>query len=139
MSNLNYDAIGQPLQVTDGNVAVTTHTYEPTTLRLRTLQTSRSGVTLQGFTYGYDNVGNVLTITDTRDRTQDQAFTYDALEPLQTASWPQRGVNHTYTYNSIGNLLAKARVTYTYGDTMQTCNRLMPHAVTATSDGQRYI
>jgi hypothetical protein len=28
----------------------------------------------------------------------------------------------------------KAGVTYTYGVTAQTCNRLMPHAVASTSD-----
>ena len=33
--------------------------------------------------------------------------------------------NETYSYNTIGNITAKAGVTYTYGATAQTCNRLI--------------
>jgi YD repeat-containing protein len=43
---------------------------------------------LQSLSYAYDNVGNVTAITDNRDQAQNQTFTYDNLNRLQTATGP---------------------------------------------------
>jgi YD repeat-containing protein len=96
--------------------------------------TSGGGGSLQSLSYAYDNVGNVTAITDNRDSANNQTFTYDSLNRLQTATGPYG--TQGYTYSAIGNILTKAGVTYTYGATGQTCNRLMPHAVTSTSTGR---
>ena len=58
------------------------------------------------------------------------------LDRLTSATGPYG--TQAYTYNTIGNILTKAGVGYTYGATAQTCGRLMPHAVTSTSDGKSY-
>ncbi len=66
---------------------------------------------LQNITYGYDDVGNVLTITDAAayGGIQTQTFTYDALHRLSTAQasgatgyggYSQK----SYGYDAIGNL-----------------------------------
>ncbi len=136
VAGITYDAAGQVLQLTYGNGAVRTHTYQPTTLRLASLVTTKDGTTLQSFSYSYDNVGNITTLTDTRTPANTQTFTYDPLDRLESATGPYG--SHSYSYNPIGNILTKAGVTYTYGATAQTCNRLMPHAVTSTSDGKSY-
>ncbi|HSC72098.1 MAG TPA: RHS repeat-associated core domain-containing protein, partial [Candidatus Methylomirabilis sp.] len=135
-SGIAYNAAGQLTELTYGNGAVTKRTYEETTLRLASIRTNEGA--LQNLHYTYDNVGNVTKIEDYQDPTHahDQNFTYDELNRLTTASGPYG--THNFSYSSIGNILTKEGVTYTYGATMQTCNRVMPHAVTATSDGQRY-
>ncbi len=136
VASLTYDAAGHILQVTLGNGVVTTHTYGATTLRLTSLVTTKDATTLQSFGYAYDNVGNITTLTDNRTPANSQTFTYDALDRLVSATGSYG--SHSYSYNTIGNILIKAGVTYTYGATAQTCSRLMPHAVTSTSDGKSY-
>jgi RHS repeat-associated protein len=136
VSNMAYDAAGQITQVTYGNGTVTTHTYSPTTLRLTGLVSSGSGGSLQNLAYAYDNVGNVTAITDNRDAANNQSFTYDQLDRLTSATGPYG--SQVYVYNAIGNVIYKEGVTYSYGATAQTCNRLMPHAVTGTTDGKTY-
>jgi YD repeat-containing protein len=103
---------------------------------LASLLTTKGSTTLQSFSYGYDNAGNITTLTDNRTPAHSQTFTYDALDRLHTATGPYGEPSHTYS--AIGNLLSKAGVAYTYGATGQTCGRPMPHAVTSTSDGKSY-
>lgn len=65
--------------------------------------------------YGYDNVGNVRSITDPRPGAS-QAFTVDPLDRLATATgpWPALG----WTYDNAGNRLTEANgaatTTYAY-------------------------
>jgi len=48
--------------------------------RLYGLQTTKSGpVTQFNLQYGYDNVGNLTTLTDTTNSSQVQTFSYDFL------------------------------------------------------------
>ncbi len=104
-------------------------------------QSTGAVAALQDLNYTYDPVGNITAIADTRAPVNNQAFTYDVLDRLVSATGPYG--THTYTYNAIGNILSKAGMSYTYPalgqtPTAQTCNRVMPHAVTATSDGKSY-
>ncbi len=135
-SGITYDAAGQVTQLTYGNGAVRTQTYSPTTFRLTGLVTTKGATTLQSFSYAYDNVGNLTTLADNQTPANSQAFAYDSLDRLTGATGPYG--SPSYSYNAIGNILTKASVTYTYGATGQTCGRLMPHAVTSTSDGKSY-
>jgi RHS repeat-associated protein len=136
VSSMTYNASAQVTQVTFGNGVLTNYTYGATTLRLTSLVTSQGATSLQNLSYTYDNVGNIAAITDNRTPSNNRSFAYDSLDRLTSATGPYG--TETYSYNTIGNLLSKAGVSYTYGATGQTCNRLMPHAVTGTSDGKTY-
>ena len=81
------------------NILNTVYTYYPWNVdggRLLTLSTTRpsDGATLQNYTYDYDPVGNINTITDSQAGPQTQtlrqaqgiAFTYDELDRLTNAN-----------------------------------------------------
>lgn len=140
VSSLLYDAALLPTQITYGVGGVTNDRgYHAPTLRLSRLRSYTSTTVLQDLGYEHDAVDNVTVIYDNLAvpaRSRDQKFTYDVLDRLTRAEGPY-GIK-TYSYNAIGNILTKEGVTYSYGATAQTCNRLMPHAVTATSDGLSY-
>ena len=89
----------------------------------------------QDLAYHYDQVGNVSAVVD-NIFTGSRIYTYDALHRLETA-YGDFGPNQTdkfctYNYNSIGNILNKCGVTFTYGDPMH------PSAVTSISSGKTY-
>jgi RHS repeat-associated protein len=93
---------------------------------------------LQNISYTYDDVGNVLTITDAAavGGSQTQTFTYDFLDRLVTAQ-ASGGSGGTYgpenyTYNTIGNLMSKGGVSYGYNDPAHK------HAVTHLGGVQKY-
>lgn len=93
---IDYSAAGQVLREVAGNGVVTDYTYEPQTLRLDTLITTRpeqSGrsTLLQSLSYQYDPIGNLLAINDaakaisyTRNQQVEPAsqYVYDALSQL---------------------------------------------------------
>ncbi len=118
-----YNALGQ---VTERRLGSTTgvvkqlYTYTAAeNFRLVTLQAgvSPTYANLQNISYGYDDVGNVLTITDAAaydgdatPATQTQTFTYDPLHRLKTAQAsgvpPNYGAysQKNYDCDAIGNL-----------------------------------
>jgi len=89
----------------------------------------------QDLAYHYDEVGNVTAVVD-NIFTASRIYTYDALNRLATAygyfGTAQDEKFCTYNYNSIGNIMNKCGVTFTYGDPMH------PSAVTAISSGKTY-
>ena len=93
VEQVDYDARGKRTAIRYGNGAVTTYEYDPVTLRLVRLQTRRTsdGVVLQGLSYTYDAVGNLLVVEDDAQQTTyfknrvvspDLYFTYDAIYRL---------------------------------------------------------
>ncbi|MBV6397148.1 MAG: hypothetical protein HFACDABA_02753 [Anaerolineales bacterium] len=126
-----YDARGRTL----GNGLTQNYTYYAWNQqggRLQTLSTA----SLQNFTYQYDAVGNINSISDSIN-SQTQTFTYDALDRLITAGatgdTSQGGyATETYGYDATtGNLSTKAGVTYTYDVNHK-------HAVASLSNGNSY-
>jgi RHS repeat-associated protein len=93
----------------------------------------------QNLTYGYDPVGNLLSIADTLF-TASRTFSYDALNRLTNASGTfgtnQSQQNCTYVYSPIGNIDNKCGVNFTYA----TPSGLRPSAVTSTDgpNGKTY-
>ena len=93
-----------------------------------------SGVgTLQNISFTYDNVGNILTLTDysTTSLGKAIAFTYDDLYRLTSASTTaatSTPYREDYTYTALGNLTATSTSgsTYTYSGTSYA----NPHAAT---------
>lgn len=99
LSAIDYTAAGQVRSETAGNGVVTEYSYEPQTRRLAALvchRPARSGrrATLQALTYGYDPVGNLLSLSDASQPTRfsanrrispDSQYEYDALYQLHQA------------------------------------------------------
>ncbi|MEU6467616.1 HYD1 signature containing ADP-ribosyltransferase family protein [Streptomyces sp. NPDC046976] len=94
-TDTTYDYTGQVLQYTyqaaGQKMTQVTNTYEWGTQRLSNSRVDRQDVpgTDKSATYGYDQAGDVTSITDvTRDGTDAQCFSYDALGRLDDA-WAQ--------------------------------------------------
>lgn len=95
ITGTTYSYVGQPLQYTyqaaGGKTTQVTNTYEWGTRRLSNSRVDRQDVpgTDKSATYGYDQAGNVTSISDvSRDGTDDQCFQYDHLRRL-TEAWAQ--------------------------------------------------
>jgi RHS repeat-associated protein len=95
LTNVTYSNTGKPEQielgVTGGDKTWLTNTYEFGTQRLSTSRVDRYGVpgVDRYTTYGYDDAGNILSMSDTsRDGTDNQCFDYDGLQRL-TEAWAQ--------------------------------------------------
>jgi RHS repeat-associated protein len=125
-----------------GDYVLTTSSTPPTGYELQatlgyvyTTPSFGSG-SLQDLVYHYDQVGNVTAIVD-NIFSGSRIFTYDALNRLETA-YGYFGTNQaikdcSYSYNSIGNIMNKCGVTFTYGDPLH------PSAVTQISTGKTYV
>lgn len=111
VANFDYNAVGQITAKAFGNGKTTTYSYHPKHFRLIGLSTPD----LQSLTYNYDNVGNLLNITDTL-KAATQGFGYDNLHRLTSSSSAAApSYTHNYAYNAIGNMLSGMGKTFTYG------------------------
>jgi RHS repeat-associated protein len=134
-----YDNAGRVSNRTLGSGTIQAWSYYPWSQQGGRLQALTAG-TLVNFSYTYDPIGNIQTITDLYNGNQKQCFQYDALERLTHATtWddPDQGCtsqlgqgnyDEAYGYAEVtGNLAYKGTQsnTYTYGDLAHA------HAVTA--------
>uniref|UniRef100_A0AAU3GNM5 Polymorphic toxin-type HINT domain-containing protein n=1 Tax=Streptomyces sp. NBC_01401 TaxID=2903854 RepID=A0AAU3GNM5_9ACTN len=100
-----YSFTGKPLQYTyrsGGKKTQVTNTYEWGTQRLSTSRVNREDVTGtdKAATYGYDDAGNILSISDvSRAGTDNQCFQYDYLGRMEQA-WAQGTANCASTPSS---------------------------------------
>jgi RHS repeat-associated protein len=121
-----YSYTGKPLQytyqATGSKKTQVTNSYEWGTQRLKNSNVTREDVpgTDKSATYGYDEAGNITSISDvSRDGTDNQCFTYDYLARL-TEAWAQNTATcastpsatvlggpatywQSYTYDASGN------------------------------------
>lgn len=113
INNIDYDAKGQRISIQFQNGATTHYTYDPVTLRLTQLTTTRPD-TVQDLSYTYDPVGNITHIEDDAQGTvffknqqvePSNDYTYDALYRLINAT----GREHL---GQIGSGLAPAPTSY---------------------------
>ena len=115
ISSIRRNARGQSTEVTYGNGAVTTYTYNDTTnLRLSQIQTVISGTTRQDYLYSFDNNGNVTGVSDQLDASLSATYGYDSLDQLVSMFIPSSGTTLNYEYDSLGNLTNKEGVAQTY-------------------------
>lgn len=110
LNEITYNAAGLRLSETAGNGTTTEYDYEPETLRLTGIKTSRpvsggSLTVLQDLRYEYDPVGNVLEIHNDAEETRffrnqkvipRNQYTYDALYQLISASGRESDANRQY-------------------------------------------
>ena len=107
-SNISHYAAGAVAGYTNGDGATVTRTYN-SRLQPQDIKAVGSQGTLFWLTYnfslGSDN-GNVTGITNNLNQQNSQAFTYDSLNRLYTATF--YGGCDQYSYDAWGNLTAKA-------------------------------
>ncbi|MBI2942524.1 MAG: hypothetical protein HYY04_19005 [Chloroflexi bacterium] len=100
--------------------------------RLWRITTVAGGATLQSLEHGYDAVGNVTRVADTRAGNPGGRLTfgYDHRDRLVSAA-PEagsaNGYQETYTYSRLGNITAKNGVPWSY-------ESARPHVLSATRD-----
>lgn len=125
------NARGQTIQVSFGNGAVTTRSYNDSTdLRLREIATAIGANTVQRLTYGFDADGNATSVTDGVIAGYSATYGYDSLDQLTGMGGSVAG---TYAYDGTGNLIAKDGVAQTYGGAGRG-----PHAL-AAAGGVSYL
>jgi RHS repeat-associated protein len=131
VTNITYNPKNQRLSISYGNGSRTAYTYDPLTLRLIELKTTRltDKVVLQNLLYTYDPIGN---LTQLQDNAQDTVYYNDAKVPPNAA----------YTYDPIYRLIkASGRELLglnnqpqptTWDDSSRSAQPLPPHP----NDGQ---
>ncbi len=102
ISGVTYGVNKQPLGYTLGNGAVFAANYDYAG-RIKTSGLSNGGITLLGTTYGYDDVGNINSLTNTTPAA-NASFQYDAFNRLTKATYPEKV--YDYEYDPFGNMLA---------------------------------
>ncbi len=130
ISSVQRNALGQTTQVVYGNNAVSTHSYDPATLRLSGIKTV-GATTLQDYLYSFDYNGNVTGVTDNLSSTLSATYRYDKLDQL-TSMTPAGQSLLPYRYDNLGNLTNKENATQTYGGAGRG-----PHAL-ANAQGLTY-
>lgn len=159
VDELTYEASGKRATCTYANGVVTSYTHDPR-LRLIRLVTQSKGELLQDLSYAYDQVGNILDITDGRTlppgdpRSQTVSFLMDNTYRLIQASGSGYGLIE-YDYDRLGNMLEKTSPDITdpdvnigemvsggAGGTAGRVGRAFgespgPHALTSAYDGTR--
>jgi len=142
VEDIDYGPHGHAVFERRANGIETTNTYNPNALyRLvhRYSESELGGISpvIQDITYGYDAVGNVISLTDDAPTNNGRSvlYTYDDLHRLTSASTTATnnndGYKEKYTYDPLGNILTKGTgfTTYHYQGTT-TGSYANPHAVT---------
>jgi RHS repeat-associated protein len=134
----SFSALDQIAGITYGNGLTATYSYYPNSKRLQTLST---GGGLQSLTYTYDQMADVLSISDgvysgTSSAGINANASYDDLQRLLGFTRAD-GQSVSCTYDSIGNILTyneNGSGSYTYTTTVGT---RLPHAV-KSANGSNY-
>jgi RHS repeat-associated protein len=96
-----YGSLKQPTAMTIGNGTTFSAAYNNNGA-ISSASLKKSTTTLYSATYGYDNVGNIKTLTGTAPAL-NATFGYDALYRLTSAVYTG-GKSYGYTYDNYGNL-----------------------------------
>ncbi len=101
VSSATYGVNKQPLGYDLGNGTSFAATYDEAG-RILSSGLKKGGETLLAATYGYDEVGNIASLTNTTPA-GDASFTYDPFNRLAGAAYPDK--TYAYAYDSFGNML----------------------------------
>ncbi|WP_169744745.1 RHS repeat-associated core domain-containing protein [Paenibacillus odorifer] len=115
-ANVQYSYTGDDLvksisypTLTDGSILMTVYTYNKALNWVESVTNQKGGSVLSKYVYGYDNNGNITSITETKNNgvtqnTQTTTYGYDALNRLISTVRPG-GSRDAYTYDVRGNRL----------------------------------
>ena len=70
-----------------------------------------------GYTYTYDDNGNILTISD---GTYTTSYEYDSANQLIRENNQEQGFTHTWTYDNAGNILSRTEYAYTTAEDLDS-------------------
>ncbi|MBW4085753.1 RHS repeat domain-containing protein [Paenibacillus sp. S150] len=139
--------------LTDGSILKTEYTYSNALGWTLTMKNTKGTSVLSAYSYGYDNNGNRISVSETRlgGTAQTTSYTYDALNRLVSITRPDGGKT-TYTYDVRGNRqtvsdtgtvnLDLADTSYTY-DLQNTLTSVTQGSSTTSfqyyADGMRFM
>ncbi|MBX3306825.1 MAG: RHS repeat protein [Nitrospira sp.] len=96
-----YDALSRRTAMTLPNGTQTTYSYDPASQVTQILhQLTATSAQINQAAYVYNPVGNRTSLTDRRG---PQAFGYDNLDRLTSASHPLLGTPQSFAYDAVGN------------------------------------
>jgi RHS repeat-associated protein len=101
----HYDPAGRLLNRILSNRARTDYQYDDDNRLEELTNRSVSDKLSMTRTYGYDRIGNIISITDTSGTVD---FTFDPLYRLTNADYPGTANDVSYTYDDVGNRLTMA-------------------------------
>jgi YD repeat-containing protein len=101
VTGINYWPSGQFKQLTYGNGTVTNY-GQNTRLWPSQFETVKENQKYLNSSYGYDGVGNLLTITDSIDNSLNRTASYDGINRLSTVQGPWG--TGTISYDGVGNI-----------------------------------
>jgi RHS repeat-associated protein len=105
MTSATYLPFGPLTELVYGNGTVRSVAYDQR-YRITTNSLTGANGTIAGYAHGYDNAGNITSITDNVDPGYNRSFTYDDLHRLTGATTGSSlwGAG-SYSYDAMGNLL----------------------------------
>jgi len=95
-TGISYKPFGGITSFTYGNGLQRTQNYD-TQYRITSIQSGG----LQNHSYGFDNSGNIIAITNLLDNSKNKSYSYDSLDRLTAATGPWGNLG--WTYDSVGN------------------------------------
>ncbi|MBK9112495.1 MAG: hypothetical protein IPM88_12670 [Nitrospira sp.] len=96
-----YDALSRRIATTLSNGTQTTYSYDPASQVTNILhQLTATSTQINQAAYAYNGVGNRTSLTDRRGA---QAFGYDNLDRLTSASHPLLATPQSFAYDAVGN------------------------------------
>lgn len=132
ISAVDYHPTGVPSSVTLANGTQTTTALHPTRLWPESISTSRGATPLVGLDYGYDNAGNVATIADQLNASNNKVLGYDGLDRLQSANgpWGSGSIGYDHRGNISSKTIGSTSLLYNYNQ-----QRLIETIRNGQSDG----
>jgi YD repeat-containing protein len=135
-SSWGYWPTGEMNRGTYGNGVIETTGYN-SRMEMSFIADAKGSTTLFSKTYGLydsagDNNGNVLSITDGLNAANNQAYTYDSLNRLLTASQADNSFNVSYMIDPWGNM--KESGTSNFNQTFDPSNRISGWSYDAAGD-----
>ncbi|WP_342481452.1 RHS repeat-associated core domain-containing protein [Paenibacillus sp. FSL L8-0340] len=139
--------------LTDGSILKTEYTYNKALGWVESMKNTKGSSVLSGYTYSYDNNGNITAVTEVLNNgaAKTTSYGYDALNRLLSIKRPN-GQSTQYTYDVRGNRLTSSEsvstsvdlsdTSYTY-DLQNTLTGLTKNGNTTIftyyADGLRYL
>ncbi|WP_445504878.1 RHS repeat-associated core domain-containing protein [Microvirga sp. G4-2] len=108
LTQVSYDASGQPLKVKYASGAETTRTYSAPRGWLMSLRT-QAATRLIDLTYSRDAAGRITQLADAVNAAQSWTYIYNNRDELLTAT-PGTGPAQSFSYDKAGNLLSNSGV-----------------------------